>query len=136
MSKSIGNVIGVDELVESLGGDDAARYFMLRHASVDHDLDFDIDVAIRCVNHDLADQLGNLYARALPLLPSDLNETTIRDLIASASVEPDLKLAMRTLPDLVATHYTKADFHRGLQTIAEMIALANQWYVATTGPHE
>ncbi|XXQ38189.1 methionine--tRNA ligase [Plasmodiophora brassicae] len=128
MSKSIGNVIGVDELVESLGGDDAARYFMLRHASVDHDLDFDIDVAIRCVNHDLADQLGNLYARALPLLPSDLNETTIRDLIASASVEPDLKLAMRTLPDLVATHYTKADFHRGLQTIAEMIALANQWF--------
>lgn len=64
VSKSLGNVIDPNALVDRFGVD-AVRYYLLRDISTGQDADFSIDRLVLLYNTELANGLGNLLNRSL-----------------------------------------------------------------------
>ncbi len=67
MSKSLGNAIDPNHLIE-LYGVDALRYFLMREVSFGNDGDFSQHALINRINSDLANDLGNLLQRTLSMV--------------------------------------------------------------------
>jgi methionyl-tRNA synthetase len=67
MSKSAGNIIDPFVLVEKYGAD-ALRYYLMRDIATGKDADFSEARMIERYNADLANTLGNLLNRTLPML--------------------------------------------------------------------
>ncbi|MBP9751412.1 MAG: methionine--tRNA ligase [Candidatus Moranbacteria bacterium] len=66
MSKSLGNVISPDELVEKFGKD-GTRYLLLSSGNLENDPDITMERLTEKYNADLANGLGNLVSRVLKL---------------------------------------------------------------------
>lgn len=66
MSKSKGNVIYADELVEKFGVD-AVRYYLLHEIPYSSDGNITYDLLIERINGDLANVLGNLVQRTISM---------------------------------------------------------------------
>ncbi|MCI5648142.1 MAG: methionine--tRNA ligase [Fusicatenibacter sp.] len=66
MSKSKGNVIYADELVEQFGVD-AVRYFVLHEMPFDNDGVITWELVVERINSDLANTLGNLVNRTISM---------------------------------------------------------------------
>jgi methionyl-tRNA synthetase len=67
MSKSIGNVVEALALTDKYGND-AFRYFVMREMTFGLDADFSEEAFVGRLNADLANDLGNLVARATTLI--------------------------------------------------------------------
>jgi len=66
MSKSIGNVVRPDYLIESFGAD-ALRYFLAREMTFGQDASFSDEAFLERFNADLANALGNTASRTLSM---------------------------------------------------------------------
>ncbi len=77
MSKSRGNVVDPNKMVDEFGAD-AFRYFLLREVPFGQDGDFSQDAMIARINSDLANGLGNLLSRTLTMIER-FSEGTIPD---------------------------------------------------------
>lgn len=66
ISKSVGNVIRPDELVNKYG-EDAVRYYLLKHGPITEDVDISLNHLEEIYNADLANGLGNTVARIAKL---------------------------------------------------------------------
>ena len=66
MSKSLGNTISPEDMVERFGVD-GARYLLLSGASIGEDIDFTWERLTEKFNADLANGLGNLVSRVMKL---------------------------------------------------------------------
>lgn len=71
MSKSLGNVVRPDHLVERFGAD-ALRYFLAREMAFGHDASFSDVAFLERFNADLANALGNTASRTLALVHRNL----------------------------------------------------------------
>src|SRR6202451_1803223 len=67
MSKSRGNIVRAETIVEVLGTD-ALRYFLLREVVFGSDGSFSFDALVQRYNSDLANGLGNLASRMLTMI--------------------------------------------------------------------
>lgn len=67
MSKSVGNVIAPQDLID-LYGLDSTRYILMREVSHGNDGNFSHEYAIQRINSDLANGLGNLSQRTLSMI--------------------------------------------------------------------
>jgi methionyl-tRNA synthetase len=67
MSKSRGNIVRAETILEVLGGD-ALRYFLLREIVFGQDGSFSFDALVQRYNADLANGLGNLASRTLTMI--------------------------------------------------------------------
>ena len=67
MSKSLGNVIAPETLVDNYGLD-ATRYFLMREVPFGNDGDFSTRAMINRINGDLANDYGNLVQRVLSMI--------------------------------------------------------------------
>jgi methionyl-tRNA synthetase len=67
MSKSAGNVVGPEEMVEAFGVD-AVRYFMVRDVTFGQDGSYSPEAIVTRVNADLANSFGNLAQRTLSFI--------------------------------------------------------------------
>ena len=67
MSKSRGNIVRAETIVEVLGID-ALRYFLLREVVFGQDGSFSFDALVQRYNADLANGLGNLASRTLTMI--------------------------------------------------------------------
>ena len=66
MSKTLGNVIGIDEMIEKFGVD-GTRYLLMSGGTFGDDLDLTMERMTEKYNADLANGLGNLVSRVIKL---------------------------------------------------------------------
>ncbi len=132
MSKSLGNVVDPLRSAEALAvpsganldiAVDAVRYYMLREVTFGLDGTYSMDNVIERFNADLANDLGNLLNRSLPLVHRWFGGTL-----------PDGELGATDLVDLAAkvrdrceTALETCDFRRGLEALWELIASGNKY---------
>jgi methionyl-tRNA synthetase len=67
MSKSRGNIVRAETILDVLGAD-ALRYFLLREVVFGQDGSFSFDALVQRYNSDLANGLGNLASRTLTMI--------------------------------------------------------------------
>lgn len=89
MSKSVGNVVDPNVLVDKYGVD-AIRYFLLREIAFGQDGNFNNEALIQRINSDLANDLGNLVSRTVGMIDKYFGGTLPADRTATPFDE-DLK---------------------------------------------
>ena len=99
MSKSKGNVLYADELVEFFGVD-AVRYFVLHEMPFDNDGVISWELMIERINSDLANVLGNLVNRTISMSNKYFGGV-VCDKGAAEDVDADLKDVAVTTVDRV-----------------------------------
>jgi methionyl-tRNA synthetase len=131
MSKSLGNFIPPQQLIEAYGRD-ALRYFLLRELPFGSDGDFSHRAMVGRLNGDLANDLGNLAQRVLVMINRNCGAQVPEP---AALFESDTALleAARGLLDTVRPHMREQSFHLALEAIWRVVAEANR-YVDTQAP--
>jgi methionyl-tRNA synthetase len=129
MSKSVGNVVEALALGRKYGHD-AFRYFVLREMPFGLDAEFSEEALVARLNADLANDLGNLVARATTLLA-----TFGAKVEAAADCMGDEALGRRAAAtaDALGRAMEEFQFHRALAEIWSFIGAVNR-YIDTTQP--
>ena len=99
MSKSKGNVIYADELVNMFGVD-AVRYFLLHEMPFDNDGVITWELMVERINSDLANTLGNLVNRTISMTNKYFGGS-VTDKGVVADVDADLKAVVDGTPAAV-----------------------------------
>ena len=131
MSKSLGNAIDPNWLVEKFGVD-PIRYFLLREVPFGLDGDFSFKALIHRINSDLANDLGNLLNRTLGMVNRYFN-----GIIPEYKIEDDID---KTVYDKVSETFDNVElylkdlgFNKALIAIWELVSAINK-YIDTTAP--
>lgn len=131
MSKSIGNVLSPDGLVETYGLD-ALRYLLMREVPHGQDGNFSHDHAINRINADLANGLGNLAQRTLSMIYKNCDGQMPE--IASETDEDKYLLDLaHTLPEAIRDPFQKFEFHKSLEQIM-LVARQADGYIDAQAP--
>ncbi|MCB5881660.1 methionine--tRNA ligase [Lachnospiraceae bacterium EP-SM-12S-S03] len=99
MSKSKGNVIYADELVDFFGVD-AVRYFVLHEMPFENDGVITWELMVERLNSDLANTLGNLVNRTISMTNKYFGGV-VTDKGAAEEVDADLKAFVEKTPGIV-----------------------------------
>jgi methionyl-tRNA synthetase len=129
MSKSRGNIVRSETILDTLGAD-TLRYFLLREIVFGSDGSFSFDALVQRFNADLANGLGNLSSRTLSMItryfdgeipyPSPGARTEADDAVA--------ELAQRTIADY-HSQFEQVQFSRALETAWGLVAAVNKYIV-------
>ncbi len=125
MSKSLGNAINADELVERFGLD-AVRFFLLREVPFGNDGDYSDAALIRRLNIELANDLGNLAQRTLSQIAKNCGGVLPGRGPATAEDEALLDAAQR-LAAAMGAEIDRLAFHDALETAWRVIRAANAY---------
>jgi methionyl-tRNA synthetase len=125
IGKSNGNAISPVPLIEKYG-QDAVRYYLLRHIRATEDGDFSVGRLEQAYSAELAGGLGNLAQRLLAIIVK--NGIRVRPFQAHED-EKTIRLATNTVSDALE----EGAFHIALAEIFGLIAYANR-AVADTAP--
>ena len=118
MSKSRGNVLYADELVDFFGVD-AVRYFVLHEMPFENDGVITWELMVERLNSDLANTLGNLVNRTVSMTNKYFGGTVTDKGVAEA-VDEDLKAVIESTPKAVDE---KMDSLRVADAITEIFNL-------------
>jgi methionyl-tRNA synthetase len=123
MSKSIGNIVDPSDLAGFFGAD-ALRYLLLKEIAFNRDGDFTVELFVTRYNAELANELGNLYSRALSMTHRYRGgEVPAWSEAAAADFQ--------RLTEGVVEDYTKAmdelSFDVGLQSLWRAVQAANRY---------
>ena len=131
MSKSKGNVIYADDLVD-LFGVDAVRYFVLHEMPFENDGVISWDLMVERLNSDLANTLGNLVNRTIAMSNKYFGGI-VENKGVSEPVDEDLKLAVTGTAPRVEE---KMEQLRVADAITEIFALFKRCnkYIDETAP--
>ena len=99
MSKSKGNVLYADELVDFFGVD-AVRYFVLHEMPFENDGVITWELMVERMNSDLANTLGNLVNRTVSMTNKYFGGT-VTDKGVAEEVDADLKAVTESTPKVV-----------------------------------
>jgi methionyl-tRNA synthetase len=130
MSKSRGNIVRTETILDVLGAD-ALRYFLLREVVFGQDGSFSFDALVQRYNSDLANGIGNLASRTL---------TMINRYFKGEVPYPSHAAARRSSDDAVADTARKAirefsvlfdqfQFSRALETAWNLVATVDKYIV-------
>lgn len=132
MSKSIGNVLSPDGLVETYGLDQI-RYFLMREIPHGQDGNFGHEQAVNRMNADLANGLGNLAQRTLSMIHKNCDGAIPA---AAPFTDEDQALLNGIYTAMIPTARDKMEAfkaHRMLESIWVYVSDANA-YIDTQAP--
>jgi methionyl-tRNA synthetase len=127
MSKSRGNVVDPNKMVDEFGAD-AFRYFLLREVPFGQDGDFSQSSMVTNINSDLANGIGNLLSRTLTMIER-FADSTIPAVGTPALPELEALIAATAtgLPERIDQGYRALAFRENLQAIWELIGLCDEY---------
>ncbi|HYN21728.1 MAG TPA: methionine--tRNA ligase [Thermoanaerobaculia bacterium] len=124
VSKSAGNIVRPDELIERFGAD-SLRYFFLREMVFGQDASFSDEAFVDRYNADLANTLGNTVSRLVTLSRSAFGGKTPP---VPCDDNPMIEAARRVVPEYRAAMDELA-FSRALEALWKLLSEANQYLV-------
>jgi methionyl-tRNA synthetase len=129
MSKSRGNIVRTETILDVLGAD-ALRYFLLREIVFGQDGSFSFDALVQRYNADLANGLGNLASRTLTMInryfkgevpyPSAAGRTPADDAIIAT--------VQKTIREF-GVLFDQFQFSRALETAWALVAAVDKYIV-------
>ena len=131
MSKSKGNVVYADDLVNTFGLD-ATRYFLLHEIPFANDGTFTYELIIERINSDLANILGNLVNRTISMA-NKYFDGKIDNKKVSTEFDSDLILSINKLEEKVDNKMDKLEIGASLDEIFNLLRRSNK-YVDETAP--
>ncbi len=135
MSKSKGNVIYADDMVD-LFGVDATRYFVLHEMPYENDGIITWDLVIERFNSDLANILGNLVNRTISMsnkyFGGVVKHTGVTQDDAQAAIDADLKAVVTATRDTVSTKMEKLRVADAITEVFGLFRRCNKYIDETT----
>jgi methionyl-tRNA synthetase len=128
MSKSVGNIVDPNALIDTFGVDQL-RYFLLREVPFGQDGSYSEDAIITRINADLANELGNLAQRSLSMVAKNLGGVVPTPGEFSAE-DTDLLAAADGLLERVRAEFDNQSMHLALEAIWLMLGAANRYFSA------
>ena len=135
MSKSKGNVIYADDMVD-LFGVDATRYFVLHEMPYENDGIITWDLVIERFNSDLANILGNLVNRTISMsnkyFGGVVKHTGVAQDDAQAAIDADLKAVVTAARDTVSAKMEKLRVADAITEVFGLFRRCNKYIDETT----
>src|SRR3954471_6019082 len=130
MSKSRGNIVRSETILDVLGND-ALRYFLMREIVFGQDGSFSFDALVQRYNSDLANGLGNLASRTLTMITRYFRgEVPYPSAMASHKPNDDAiaDTARKTITDYNAL-FDQQHFSRALELAWGLVAAVDKYIV-------
>src|SRR6201986_19593 len=128
MSKSVGNIVDPNTLIDTFGLDQV-RYFLLREVPFGQDGSYSEDAIITRINTDLANELGNLAQRLLSMLAKNLDGVVPTPGEFTAE-DTELLTIADGLLERVRAEFDSQAMHLALEAIWLMLGAANRYFSA------
>ena len=130
MSKSKGNVIYADDLVNQFGVD-AVRYFVLHEMPFDNDGNITYELLIERINSDLANILGNLVNRTIAMSNKYFGGV-VTNTGVNEPVDDELKAVALETPKRLAEKMDKLRVADGIDEVFTLLRRTNKYIDETT----
>src|ERR1700687_4283845 len=130
MSKSRGNIVRTETILDVLGAD-AVRYFLLREVVFGQDGSFSFDALVQRYNSDLANGLGNLASRTLTMINRYFNGEVPYPSHSAAKTPADdaiAETARMTIREF-GVLFDQFQFSRALETAWGLVAAVDKYIV-------
>jgi methionyl-tRNA synthetase len=130
MSKSRGNIVRTETILDVLGAD-ALRYFLLREVVFGQDGSFSFDALVQRYNSDLANGLGNLASRTLTMINRYFKGEVPQPSRSAAHIAADDLVAetARTTIREFGELFDQFQFSRALEAAWGLIAAVDKYIV-------
>jgi methionyl-tRNA synthetase len=129
MSKSRGNIVRAETIVEALGAD-ALRYFLLREVVFGQDGSFSFDALVQRYNSDLANGLGNLASRTLTMINRYFKgEVPYPSRAARTAADEVIEETARKAIAEYGTLFDQYQFSRALETAWGLVGAVDRYIV-------
>jgi methionyl-tRNA synthetase len=127
MSKSRGNIVRAETILDVLGAD-ALRYFLLREIVFGQDGSFSFDALVQRYNADLANGYGNLASRTLAMIEKYFDSKVPNGTPGAARIA---SLAQQTIATF-HERFEAYDFSRALEAVWSLVAAVDGYITETT----
>jgi methionyl-tRNA synthetase len=130
MSKSRGNIVRTETILDVLGAD-ALRYFLLREVVFGQDGSFSFDALVQRYNSDLANGLGNLASRTLTMINRYFKGEVPYPSHSAAKTSADDAIAETARKAIreFGTLFDQFHFSRALETAWGLVAAVDKYIV-------
>ncbi len=129
MSKSVGNIVRIEDLVERYQDSDGIRFIISRIFNLNKDIDVSTSLFDSIYNSDLADNYGNLVRRVGTLSIRKLNGKV------SGGLDGDMEKLMEDTMDTYENAMAQYEVSRSVEAVMALLRRANA-YMNETKPWE
>jgi len=126
MSKSAGNVVSPEAMVEAFGVD-SVRYFLVRDVTFGQDGSYSPEAIVTRVNADLANSFGNLAQRTLSFIAKNLGGRFPSEGRGDSADGELLALVRRACAEELPAHFERLELSQGIEAWLRAVFACNQY---------
>jgi len=125
MSKSKGNILKPEEIIDKYGIDQL-RYYLMKEVSHGSDGNVSLSSLENCINSDLANNFGNLCQRIFSFIKNNCNNTVVKNKDISDS-EKQLTNKTKNLTNDLRKFMNNQDLNSYIKSVINMSFLTNKF---------